>query len=85
MSDPLSTECAYCGSPAVLDDAWWCDRLQCWEAYRADIQDYADHEARTPLTRRWAERDLYATHALLWWQHGLERLTVAERAWTSLL
>lgn len=49
MSDPLSDKCAYCGSPAVMDDAWFCSRPGCWAAYEA--------ECRAEFVR--AERDRY--------------------------
>jgi len=58
MSDPLSDVCAYCGSPDVLDDAWWCDRLECWDAYKEECREAAEYEARTPLTRLKARGDL---------------------------
>lgn len=34
MSDPLSERCLYCGLSAVLDDAWFCGALKCYEAYQ---------------------------------------------------
>lgn len=53
MSDPLSDECAYCGSPSVLDEAWFCDRPKCWAAWEAECQaaeqDMADKRGWVPL------------------------------------
>jgi hypothetical protein len=36
MSDPLTPACAYCGSPEVIDDAWWCGNVECERAAFAD-------------------------------------------------
>lgn len=66
MSDPLSTECAYCGSPDVIDDAWWCQRRECWQAYDDECLEVLAYEDRTPLTRSKARRDVVKTHAFVW-------------------
>jgi len=47
MSEPLTTDCAYCGSPDVLDDAWFCDKAECWAAYWQDAR-------REYRMRQWA-------------------------------
>jgi hypothetical protein len=66
MSEPLSETCFYCGSPDVMDDAWWCEASECWDAYYREEQDRADYEARTPLTRTKADSDLWSTNATVW-------------------
>jgi hypothetical protein len=66
MSDPLSAVCAYCGSPDVLDDAWFCDTPACWAAYEADCREEIAYQARTPLTHDKARGDLMATKAAVW-------------------
>lgn len=43
MSDPLSDKCAYCGSMAVLDDAWFCHSTACWAAYENECRDAIDN------------------------------------------
>lgn len=45
MSDPLSDHCLYCGSPNVLDDAWFCDRRECRAAYEAEEKAEIDRAA----------------------------------------
>ena len=66
MSEPLSDICVYCGSPDVLDDAWWCDKLLCWLMYRKECEEEAAYERRTPLTYNKAVGDLMATKACVW-------------------
>jgi hypothetical protein len=36
VSDRLSDRCLYCGSRAVLDDAWFCGAVQCQRAYELE-------------------------------------------------
>lgn len=66
MSDPFSTHCAYCGSPDVLDDAWFCDKPACWDAYDAECREEIAYQDRTPLTRNKATGDLMSTKAAVW-------------------
>lgn len=66
MSDPLSDVCAYCGSPDVLDDAWWCESQECWQAYEAEERKRSEYELRTPLTVSKAMLDLRLTKAQVW-------------------
>lgn len=66
MSEPLSETCAYCGSPDVMDDAWWCEDPACWDAYEREEEDRKAYLARSPLTREWADSDLWATGATIW-------------------
>lgn len=84
MSDPLSTTCAYCGSRAVLDDAWFCGDVACWAAYEADCREAIAYEARVPLTRNKACGDLMATKAAVWGHPYGDMVKAADRlrAWT---
>lgn len=66
MSEPFTDKCVYCGSPDVLDDAWWCSRRECWDAHYRDEQAYQEREARTPLTREKADADLWSEDATIW-------------------
>jgi hypothetical protein len=66
MSYPMAETCFYCGSPDVMDDAWWCEAPECWDAYYREEQERADYEARTPLTRSKALSDLWSTDATVW-------------------
>jgi len=66
MADPLADRCAYCGSTAVLDDAWFCDRADCWQAYQRDCREMVAYELRTPLTRMKADGDLMRAQASVW-------------------
>lgn len=44
MSEPpLSETCVYCGSPDVMDDAWWCEKQACWEAYDREEKNRKDY------------------------------------------
>lgn len=52
MSDPLSDVCDYCGSPDVLDDAWFCGRSACWAAYEADCVPSPNTPSEAPSGRR---------------------------------
>jgi hypothetical protein len=77
MSDPITNTCEYCGSPHVLDDAWWCEAPECWEAYyREEDEQRMQYEHRTPLTLEKAISDLNQTEALVWGPHAIniERL-----------
>lgn len=66
MSDPLSEACVYCGSPDVLDDAWWCESYSCWWAYYRECEEATAFETRTPLTHGKAIHDLANTKACVW-------------------
>lgn len=66
MSDPFCDFCVYCGSPNVLDDAWFCDRHECYVDYQNEEQARFEYEQRTPLTHEWAFTDLSATKASVW-------------------
>ena len=80
MSEPLSDVCAYCGSPDVLDDAWWCDTASCWQAYEKEGKAANAYEARTPLTHEKAYEDLATVKANVWGtpyleiEHALDKL-----------
>lgn len=75
MSEPFTETCQYCGSPEVLDDAWWCD--ECWDAYYEEYEAIAAYQERTPLTRDKALSDLYHTKASVW---GPTSLTIEDAA-----
>lgn len=66
MSEPFSDKCAYCGSPDVLDDAWFCERPECWQAYYREDKENFEYQERTPLTRDKALIDLMKTKASVW-------------------
>jgi hypothetical protein len=66
MSDPITEKCAYCGSPDVIDDAWWCSRHECWNAYYKECERGIEYERRTPLTYGKARNDLGDTKASVW-------------------
>jgi len=51
MSDPLSDECLYCGSSYVLDDAWFCDRHECWAAYEREGTQATLDKVSGPVSR----------------------------------
>ena len=80
MSEPLSTNCAYCNSPDVLDDAWWCDKPLCWLMYEKEAKEFIELEDRTPLTRMKSQGDLSTTKACVWGtpylaiEHSLDKL-----------
>lgn len=80
MSDPLSDVCIYCGSPDVLDDAWWCDKPLCWLMYEKEQTEAHKYEQRTPLTRMKCYGDLMDTKACVWGtpylaiEHALDKL-----------
>jgi hypothetical protein len=46
MSDPLSERCLYCGSRAVLDDAWFCGSLPCYAAYESENEQSFNDKLR---------------------------------------
>jgi hypothetical protein len=51
VSDPLSDRCLYCGSLAVLDDAWFCSRVECYAAYECEsAEDFNDKLRACGLT-----------------------------------
>lgn len=64
MSEPFCPTCEYCGSPEVLDDAWWCG--ECWDEYYDECERCSAYEERTPLTRDKALHDLWSTNAPVW-------------------
>jgi len=66
MSYPMTDTCAYCDSPDVMDDAWWCEKSECWEAYDAEEDERMRYEDRTPLTMHKAVLDLSQTGASVW-------------------
>lgn len=66
MSEPLSDFCIYCGSPDVLDDAWYCDKPLCWMSAEKEGKELLAYEARTPLTHEKAHGDLMDTKASVW-------------------
>jgi hypothetical protein len=72
MSEPFTDRCIYCGSSDVLDDAWWCDETECWDAYDKECQELCEYEERTPLTRAKASGDLMHTKASVWGPPMLE-------------
>lgn len=77
MSEPFTDKCVYCGSPDVLDDAWWCEKGVCWQLYYADVEKERDYEERTPLTREKAWEDLMNTRAAVW---GPSAITIEDAA-----
>lgn len=79
MSDPISTRCAYCGSPNVLDDAWFCGNTTCWAAYETEGREELELEDRTPLTHDKARGDLTATRASVWGTPVIAMNTAAAR------
>lgn len=72
MSYPMSETCEYCGSPHVMDDAWWCDEPECWAAYYRECEERAAYEDRVPLTHTKAEVDLMRTKASVWGPASLD-------------
>ena len=66
MSDPITNICVYCGSPDVMDDAWWCSSPACWDNAEEEAKESFYYEARTPLTRIKAISDLGKTQASIW-------------------
>jgi len=84
MSDPLSDECLYCGSSYVLDDAWFCDRHECWAAYEREGAAELWRETHRPLTHNKARADLAATKASVWGVPYLAMERAIERlmSWT---
>jgi hypothetical protein len=49
-----------------MDDAWWCDSPECWEAYVREEDMFMKYEHRTPLTLNKAILDLSQTKASVW-------------------
>jgi hypothetical protein len=49
-----------------MDDAWWCDSPECWEAYSHEEDKRMKYEHRTPLTIHKAVLDLSTTRASVW-------------------
>ncbi len=82
MSDPLSEVCIYCGSPDVLDDAWWCYKPLCGLLAQRDEREEAELEERLPLSRIKCYGDMLDTKACVWGtpyleiEHAIERLLV---------
>lgn len=80
MSEPLSDACVYCGSPDVLDDAWWCEKPLCWMLYEKDMKEEAEREDRLALTRTKSYTDMLDTKACVWGtpylaiEHALDKL-----------
>lgn len=72
MSYPMSETCEYCGSPDVMDDAWWCEAPECWAAYYRECEERAAYEDRVPLTRTKAEADVMRTEAFVWGPSSLK-------------
>lgn len=66
MSEPFTERCIYCGSPDVMDDAWWCWEPACWDAYERDERARRVYNKRTALTRENADSDLWNTCATIW-------------------
>lgn len=66
MSVPFTETCEYCGSPHVMDDAWWCDSRECWAAYYRECEERAAYKDRVPLTLEKARTDLIRTRASVW-------------------
>lgn len=66
MSDPITKTCEYCGSPDVMDDAWWCEAPECWDAYYREEKERTDYEDRNPFTRNKAISDMMKTEATVW-------------------
>lgn len=66
MSSPITETCEYCGSPDVMDDAWWCDAPACCSAYDRECEKTHEYEERIPLTRRKADIDLVHTEAFVY-------------------
>jgi hypothetical protein len=62
----MAEMCMYCGSPQVMDDAWWCDRPECWKAYYRECEEVKAYQERTPLTATKARIDLMRTKACVW-------------------
>lgn len=81
MSEPYSERCSYCGSPNVLDDAWFCSSRGCFEVYMAEMKAAAEYEGRQALSRNKGQRDLWLTKAMVW-GHGVSAI---ERANDNLL
>jgi hypothetical protein len=68
----MTETCQYCGSPDVLDDAWWCASQACWEAYGHEEDERFAYESRTPLTHLKARDDLCDTKASVWGPSWIE-------------
>lgn len=66
MSDPFTEQCVYCGSPDVMDDAWWCPKRECWAAYEHECAIEMWRETHRPLTSNKARKDLTKTGANVW-------------------
>jgi hypothetical protein len=79
MSDPITKTCEYCGSPHVMDDAWWCDSPECWEAYNAEEIKRGEYEDRTPLTVTKAILDMERSKATVWGPPSREIESAADK------
>jgi hypothetical protein len=79
VSDPYCDACKFCGGPGVLDDAYYCSKRECWEAYEQECRDAISYEQRTPLTHSKSQEDLMATRASVWGTPYLEMERAGER------